>query len=348
MTLPTAFPEPAYLGRDTAPTLRWGVVGAGHIAQEFVPAVQRFTHQRVVAVAARTPGRAAEFAARFGVEAAVESAQALVERADVDAVYIATPDVDHVPLGLAAVAAGKHVLIEKPIAPSAAEARVLFDAAAAAGVVAMEAMWTRYLPQFDVIRTLVRDGVLGDLELVVASACRALVPAGVAHERMGGMSAVAGMGVYPIALASDLLGTPTTVRALGVPTAQGGDLTATIALGHADGAQAALTTSVATRAPVTATISGTRARVDLDEFFFNPTSFTLTTPEKIGTSLRWAEPTGMTLYDGLAWEALALAQFAGEGRTESPLHTHAETLAILGTIEAARASLAGNAVKENR
>lgn len=66
--------------------------------------------------------------------------------------------------------------------------------------------------------------------------------------------------------------------------------------------------------------------MDLEEFLFNPTSFTLTTPEKTGTSMRWAEPTGMTLYDGLAWQALALARFASERRTESPLHTHAETI----------------------
>jgi predicted dehydrogenase len=315
------------------------VVGAGHIAREWVPAVQRFTDQRVVAVAARSAGRAQEFADRFGIGTAVTSAEELVDLPDLDAVYIATPDVDHVPIGLAAVAAGKHVLVEKPIAPSVAQAQALLDAGTAAGVLVMEGMWTRYLPQFDVIRRLVADGVLGDLDLVIASACRALVPATVAQERMADASAIAGMGVYPIALACDLLGTPTTVRALGVPTPEGGDLTASVLLGHPGGAQASLTTSIVSRAPVTATISGTRARVDLDEFFFNPTSFTLTTPEKIGTSLRWEEPTGMRLYDGLAWQVLALAQYAGEGRTESPLHTHAETLAILRTIERARAAL---------
>ncbi|MGN8245184.1 Gfo/Idh/MocA family protein [Cellulomonas soli] len=339
MTLPSSFPDPSFLGRGTAPSLRWGVVGAGHIAQEWVPAVQRHTEQRVVAVAARTAGRAEQFAARFGIETAVESAQQLLDLPQVDAVYVATPDSEHVPIGLMAVAAGKHVLVEKPVAPSAAQAQELFTAAARAGVLAMEAMWTRYLPQFDVIRRLVADGVLGELELVVASACRALVPARVADDGAFDASAVAGMGVYPIALASDLLGTPTVVRALGRTTPAGGDLTASVLLGHAGGAQASITTSIATRAPVTATISGTRARVDLEEFFFNPTSFTLTTPEKIGTSMRWQEPTGMALYDGLAWQVLALAQFAGEGRVESPLHTHAETVAILRTIESARAQL---------
>ncbi len=337
MTLPSSFPTPTTLDRDSAPSLRWGVIGVGHIAKEFVPAVQRFTNQRIVAVAARSLGRAEEFAGRFGIATAVGSAAELVELDQVDAVYIATPDHEHVPLGLSAIAAGKHVPIEKPIAPSAAEARLLTEAGTAAGVLVMEAMWARYLPQFDVIRRLVADGVLGDLELVVASACRALVPpAGYRESDAWTSSAVAGMGVYPIALASDFLGTPSGVLAQGVATAGGGDVTATVALAHPDGAHAAITTSVATRAPATATISGTLARVDLDEFFFNPTSFTLTTPEKIGASLRWQEPTGMTLYDGLAWQALALARFATEGRTESPLHPHAETIAILETIDEAR------------
>lgn len=339
MTLPSSLPAPRFIDRDTAPSLRWGVIGVGHIAKEFVPAVQRFTNQQVVAVAARSQGRAQEFATRFGIDKAVGSAQQLVDLPGLDAVYVAAPDNEHVPLGLMAIAAGKHVLIEKPIASSVADAELLTEAGTAAGVLVMEAMWTRYLPQFDVIRQLVRDGVLGDLELVIASACRAIVPASQARENGWNASAITGMGVYPIALASDFLGTPTQVRALGVPIPGGGDLTASVCLGHADGSQASITTSVVTRAPVTATISGTRARVDLEEFFFNSTSFTLTTPEKIGSSMRWAEPTGMTLYDGLAWQTLALARYATDGRTESPLHTHAETLSILRTIETARAQL---------
>lgn len=91
-----------------------------------------------------------------------------------------------------------------------------------------------------------RDGVLGDLELVIASACRALVPPSVRNGQSA--SAITGMGGYPIALNSDLLGTPTEVLAQGTPTAAGGDLTASVALAHATGAHAAITTSVVTRA----------------------------------------------------------------------------------------------------
>lgn len=328
------------LDQTTAPALRWGVIGAGHIATQFVPAIQRFTSQQVIAVAARTPHRAASFAARFGVPTSTTTAQELVELSDVDAVYIAAPDDQHVPLGLAAVAAGKHVLVEKPIAPSAEQAAALTRAGEAAGVLVMEAMWARYLPQYDVIHQLVRDGVLGDLGLVVATACRALVPPDLrtAGDRPP-ISAISGMGVYPLALSSDFLGTPSEVLAQGIGMPTGGDLSAVVALAHPNGAQAAITTSVITRAPLTATISGTLARVDLEESFFNPTSFTLTTPEKVGVSMRWQEPTGMASYDGLSWQATALASYAAEGRVESPLHTHAETLAILQTIDEARSQL---------
>lgn len=336
--LPEAFPEPRLFERASAPSLRWGILAPGHIAAEFVPSVQRFTDQRVVAVGSRSSDRAAAFARRFGVPSACGTYEQLLGIQDVDAVYIAAPTPQHLPLGLMAIAAGKHVLIEKPLASTAAEALELVAAATAAGVMLMEAMWTRYLPQSDVIRQLVADGVLGELRILLADHGRALV--GENDDVDESMSAVAGMGIYPIALSSELLGPPVEILAQGLVASNGVDLSATLALAHEHGAHSALNTSVITRTPITASIAGTRARIDVGEHFFTPTSFTLTTPEKLGRRMHWADPTGMSFYDGLSWEATALARFAGEGRVESPLHTHAETVSILQTIEEARRQLA--------
>ena len=337
MTLPSTFPRPRILDQTSAPSLRWGILGPGHIASAWVQAVKRFTNQRVVAVGSRSLDRASAFASRFEIPVACGSYEELLARPDVDAVYVAVPSTQHLAYGLMAIAAGKHVLIEKPLAPTAADAQTLTSAARAAGVFLMEGMWTRYLPQADVIRQLVSDGVLGELQVFLADHGRALVTDPLHVD--AGISALDGMGIYPIALSSELLGPPVDILAQGLLAPSGADLYATVAFSHEGGAHSAISTSIVTRTPIAATIAGSAARIDIHPPAFTPTSFTLSTPEKISRNLEWAEPTGMTFYDGLSWEATALAGFAADGQIESPLHTHAETVSILETIDEARRQL---------
>ena len=122
----------------------------GGIASRFVDALHAHSPQRFVAVGSRSTERAERFATEHGIERAYGSYEEVAAETRVDAVYIASPHSAHKDLALLAITAGKHVLIEKPMAASAAEAQVIADAARAAGIMAMEAMWTRYLPQADV------------------------------------------------------------------------------------------------------------------------------------------------------------------------------------------------------
>ncbi|MDZ8275228.1 Gfo/Idh/MocA family oxidoreductase [Microbacterium aquimaris] len=349
MTLPEAFPAPEFFVRDSAPSLRWAVLAPGGIAVEFVRALLRFTDQRVVAVGSRSRDRAAAFAARFEIPHAFGSYEEVVERGDVDVVYIASPVSEHVRLGLLAVGAGKHVLVEKPLATTAHDARRLFAAAEDAGVFAMEAMWTRYLPQSSVIRRLLADGVLGEVESVLADHGQA-VPRDPSRRlwrpELGG-GALGDIGIYPIAFASEMLGAPTQILAQGMVTSTGVDAWATIALDHDGNAHAALSAGLLTRTPIVATVAGSAARVELASPFFMPTSFRLADTALFGESRLWREPTGMTGFDGLSWEATALARYVDEERVESPLHTHEETISILATIDEARRQIhdAGRVVR---
>lgn len=154
-------PAPTILDPNSVPTLRWGVMGPGEIASTFVSSVVANTAQKVAAVASRTPGKAEAFAAAHGIGSVSSSYQELVERDDLDAIYIASYPSDHAEHALLAIAAGKHVLIEKPLALSSADAQRVLSAARSAGVLAMEAMWTRYLPQSTIIRALHGAGDLG-------------------------------------------------------------------------------------------------------------------------------------------------------------------------------------------
>ncbi|NHI15635.1 Gfo/Idh/MocA family protein [Microbacterium excoecariae] len=344
--LPHHLPEPELFRPETGePALRWGVVGPGGIAGAFVSALHAHTAQRAVAVSSRSAERAGSFADQHGIAHRLTSLDELVAHPEVDVVYVATPQSEHLAVGLAAIAAGKHVLIEKPLAMNAAEARQLQAAAASAGVLLMEAMWTRYLPQTSIIRQLLADGALGEIRTVLADHGQA-IPADPSHRlyrpELGG-GALLDLGIYPVQFASMVLGAPRSVTAVGGMTDTGVDAYASMVLAGEGVAQATLTTSMLARTPNTATISGSEAVLTLGQFFYTPTTLRLEEPKPFGDALEWTDPTGLALFDGLSWEATALARFVGEGRTESPLHTLDETVSILEAIDAVRAQISGGA-----
>jgi predicted dehydrogenase len=335
-------PEPTlFLPGRGEPALRWGILGTGWIAGEFVRALQAHTTQLVTAAGSRSRASAERFAGRYGLERAYASASALLGDPDVDVIYVASPPGEHLAQGLAAIDAGKHLLIEKPLATSAADARTLAEAARSAGVFLMEAMWSRYLPQTLVIRQLLRDGVLGEIRTVRADLGQAINP-GPEHRLsrpdLGG-GALLDMGIYPIQLDSMVRGTPATVVAAGGIAESGVDAYATLLLTHEHGEQSMLSTSMITRTPATAAVCGSEARIEIVAPFHAPTGFVLAGNDFTADPQTWRDRTGITAFGGLSWEATALAGYVGEGRAESPLHPHDETISILATIDEARRQL---------
>ncbi|MCA0294684.1 MAG: Gfo/Idh/MocA family oxidoreductase [Actinobacteria bacterium] len=337
-----SLPLPRPLFAEPVPSLRWGVIGTNWIAAAFVRAVTRRTDQRVVAVAARDAERTAAFAATHGIPRVHAQPQDLIEDPAVDVVHIATPHSAHAALALAAIAAGKHVLVEKPLAASARDAREVADAARAAGVLVMEAMWTRYLPQADVLRQLLAAGTLGDVHQVDADFGFA-TPYDPAHrlwnpDLAGG--ALLDVGVYPISFASSVLGTPVRVQASGQRLANGVDLRASALLTSAGGAVAMVATSIVSELPNRALVVGSHGRLELRRPFYAPTETVLTT--RAGgraVTAGWTDDTFHDPYDALSYEAVALAGYAGQGRVESPLHPLDEVVSVLTTIEQVSAQL---------
>ena len=191
-----------------APAIRWGVLAPGGIANTFADAVHEGTRSRVVAVGSRSLERAREFAGRHGVERAHGSYADLVADPDVDAVYVASPHSEHHEHALLALRAGKPVLVEKAFTRSLREADEVLETAQAAGLLVAEAMWSRYLPHYDVIRRTVEAGTLGEVVLVDADHGQLLWPNGPARlsqpELAGG--ALLDLGVYPLSFADHVLG----------------------------------------------------------------------------------------------------------------------------------------------
>ncbi len=332
------FPESTATPLRGGPALRWGVIGTGEIAGDFTDALHAHTDQRVVAVSSRTLDKAERFAASHGVATAVEGQEALVALAEVDVVYVATPHTSHVPDALLAIDAGKHVLVEKPFATTTEEADRLIAAARAAGVLAMEAMWTRYVPHSTVLARLLADGAIGDVRLATADVAWAndLSSGGrMADPSLGG-GALLDIGVYAVWFAQFAIGRPVDVRATGTTRADGVDLEAAIALRTAEGRVGTAVTSLLTTSPGLGTISGSTGTVRMLEHLVFPASFEVSTAAGTAT---WHDPSVLRGRDGLAYEATALAAFVAEGRTDSPLHSLDDARSVTAVLEATRASL---------
>ena len=150
--------------------LRIGVLGASRIAVNALVAPARELGHRLVAVAARDRDRAEDFAATHGVERVLDDYAAVVSDPEVEVVYNPLPNALHGPWNLAAVAAGKHVVSEKPFAANAEEAAEVRDAAAKAGVVVMEAFHYAFHPLTRRLHALLDSGELGELRRVEAAA----------------------------------------------------------------------------------------------------------------------------------------------------------------------------------
>ena len=168
--------------------VKWGVLGVAKIGVEkVIPAMQRGEVSHIAAIASRDLGKARAAADKLGIERAFGSYEDLLADAEIEAVYNPLPNELHVPWTLRALAAGKHVLCEKPIALDAEEARPLIDARDRSGKLVAEAFMVRYHPQWRRARELARDGSIGEARAIQTFfSYRLLDPANVRNRPPGG------------------------------------------------------------------------------------------------------------------------------------------------------------------
>jgi predicted dehydrogenase len=188
--------------------IRWGVLGAAKIARDkVIPAMQRGRLTEIAAIASRDGATASAAAQRLGIPKAYGSYEALLADPDIDAIYNPLPNHLHVPWSIRCAEAGKHVLCEKPIALSAAEARELMAVRDRTGVKMGEAFMARTHPQWVRARELVRSGAIGELRVVSgAFSYFNRDPANVRNILAWGGGALMDIGCYPVTLSRMLFG----------------------------------------------------------------------------------------------------------------------------------------------
>jgi predicted dehydrogenase len=326
------------------PPLRWGIAAPGEIAADFVHTLQRHTTQRVDAVASRSLGRAEAFGERFGIPMRYGSYDELAD-SDIDVVYVAAIHPAHAEIALRAIEGRKHVLVEKPMATNASDAERIADAATRAGVLAMEAMWTRYTPTYVELARQIDAGALGDIRMASVSvgwraereaAARLWDP-----ESAGGVTL--DMGVYGFWFAQYAIGRPTSVRAIGQMVG-GVDAQVVVALGAGDGRLASVSSTMTGSTGGRGEIVGTEATAHILDHVVFAGGLEITGAS--GARI-WRDRSGLTGRQGLAWQAVALATYVAEGRTDSPVHSLADTIALAETMDIVRAQVGQGDVDGN-
>ena len=310
----------------------WGILGTGGIAQAFAADLSHLPDHAIAAVGSRTLSAAQAFSESYPGSVAYGSYQELVE-SDVDAIYIATPHTFHAEHALLALNAGKPVLCEKPFTINAGQARSVVDLARSKNLPLLEAIWTRFLPHIHLMQHIIERGDLGEILTVSADHGQYLPREKAARlwEPALGGGALLDLGIYSITLAHLVLGAPEKIISDVTKTDEGVDLQTSMIFHYQNGAQAILTCTMANRTAITATIAGSKARLELDASFYAPTSMRLITRDGGVT-----EYPNTYIGHGLREEAVEFARMVRAGEIESPLMPHSRSIEIMELMDSVR------------
>lgn len=353
--------------------IRWGIWGAGAIAHKVASDIPLAKGARLAAVGARKQERAEHFARRHGAARWYGNLKDLLADAEVDAIYIATPNQCHAADSIACLDAGKPVLCEKPFALNAAQAGQTVAAARRNKVFCMEAMWTRFLPAVIEAKRRIDAGEFGTVRMVLgnfAFSAPLKSDSRLFALEMGGGSLL-DIGVYPISLTHHLLGAPDSVDGGAVLGATGVDEQSAYRLGYKGGAMADLWSSLHVNGANELTVFGEDGTLRLCNPFFAAHRLELSrhrrpvnSAPELGAMQKWVQsvasrPGAQSLRrrfspltalferrtvrtfpfpgNGYQFELMEVARCLTEGRTESSTMPLDDSLAVMRTMDALRA-----------
>ncbi len=250
--------------------IRWGILATGTIAHKFAKTLLEMDKEtKLIACASRNLTTAKEFANQYCISKYYGSYEELVHDADIDIVYIATPNSMHFDNIKMCIESGKHVLCEKPMTLNSSEAQILFELAKQKNVFLMEAFWIQMLPLYDIVKPLLEAGELGEIKHL--SAVFGFFTEGekkirkFKHELGGGT--LLDIGIYTIGFACMVLGySPEIIKSFVKMNEYGTDEIETVILEYPQGKTAALSMAIGLNMPREAVIYGTNAIMKFEDF----------------------------------------------------------------------------------
>ncbi len=354
-------------------TIRWGILGTGYIAGEFAQGLKLVPDAQLVAVGSRQIDTAKQFANRFQVPIADGSYEDLVNR-DLDVIYVATPAGRHQEDCLLCLNANKAVVCEKPFTVNAKQAREVIDLARSKQLFCMEAMWMRFMPLIQEVKTMINRGEIGDICMLTAdfSVPTAFDPQSRHYDPSLGGGVLLDRGIYALSLAFYLLGHPEQIVSQAAISATQVDDQAAMILKYAQGQLAILSASFRTYSPNEAVIMGTQGRIHIHEPFYRPHKLTTVSKFPMATVSNTSSPAGLKqkltqaikqnslvrrLYyqfetllkpaqtvlqppagNGYSYEAAEVVRCLQRGEQESKIMPLDETLKIIEAMDAIRQS----------
>lgn len=300
------------------------------MADALAPDFLHVPNAELVAVASRDADRSARFAARHGIPRAHGSYRDLIDDDQVDVIYISTPHPMHHGLALAAIEAGKAVLIEKAFTATLAGTAEVINAADSRDVFCMEAMWTRFQPAITAAREVIAWGRIGEVIGVQGdlTAFRRYDESDRLFAPELGGGATLDLGVYVLSFAHDFLGRPSALKATGRTYPNGVDAGAAVALGYPTGATASLSYALDSHGPGRMVIMGTNGWIEVEPRFHHPTTISV---HRSGVLPRLIE--APVLGRGYAHEILEVTTAILEGRTESDIMPLQATLEVAEMVD---------------
>jgi predicted dehydrogenase len=316
--------------------IRWGILGCGRIAGKFASDLQYVEDAELAAVGSRELEKARSFAADYFVPKAYGSYEALVADPDLDVIYVASPHAQHHEHSLLCLRHDKAVLCEKAFALNLHQVKEMVAASKERGVFLMEALWTRFLPHYQLLMHHVHSGKLGSIRSVLINfgfKPTEPIPQRLFDPALGGGSLL-DIGIYNVFMALSVLGRPDEIEAWMTPASTGVDEQCAMTFRYVSGAMAQLFSSFAVHLATEADISGTAGRIRLGSRFYEPSTEIFYYPERMdsATPLAFEKTPGW----GYHYQVRHVHECLRQGLTESPIMSHSESVLLMETLDRVR------------
>ncbi len=315
--------------------MKWGIIATGNIAKKFAKTVSDMEGEELAAVGSRDKGRAEAFAADYGIPRVYGSYKELADDAGIDAVYIAVPNNFHYENTLMCLEAGKHVLCEKPFTVCANEAERLYKFAKEKGLLLTEGLWIRFLPLYQKLLEIIRSEEYGKLR---HARCEyGFTVSGERRERKfkselaGG--ALLDIGIYCLGFLRMVMGeNPKKFTASMRFNEYGTDEFSAVQLEYPNGATAQCVQTIGLQIDRKAALFFDSAAVYLDDFQ-GAYSMTIKRSDASVSELKFPPE-----INGFEYQIRDFSKCVSQGKTESSVYTHAESLDNMRLLDSIRSS----------
>src|SRR3954469_20100984 len=319
-----------------AQTIRWGILGCGRIARKFASDLRLVQDAELLAVASRNIETAQTFAKEFPAKHVHNNYEALVKNNEVDVIYVATPHSHHYEHTILCLENNKAVLCEKAFAVNAEQAKKMITLAQDTKVFLMEALWTKFLPHYNKMQEMIRDGMIGAVKSVLVNfgfKPQPPVPQRLFDPALAG-GAMLDIGIYNVFIALSVLGKPDTVHAVMAPASTGVDEQCSVILGYNSGAIAHLFSTFSSNLATEADICGNNGRIRLAHRFYAPESKIEYYPDTASSCE--IIPVEREEGWGYQYEARHVGECLRNNITESPVMTFKDSILLMETLDSIR------------